>query len=127
MTEDELQLSLEAEFGVELCKLLSGLYEVLTFLQAEDESSKFLFNSVKNVTKQLQTSKLSGDVVSKLKISNGFKNLVSKVMREVLTVLAYKIEVYLEGNANHQIKLDDIKKIIKGIIRFIKLNYTISQ
>jgi hypothetical protein len=62
--------------------------------------------------------KTSGDVVGKLKISNGFKNLVSKVMKEVLTILAYKIEVYLDGNNNHQIKLDDIKKIIKGWVTY---------
>jgi hypothetical protein len=33
------------------------VYDILSFLQAEDEHSKFLFNSVKNVTKALQQGK----------------------------------------------------------------------
>jgi hypothetical protein len=92
---------LDAEFGAEWGNHLSGVYEVLTFLQAEDDQSKFLFNSVKNVTKSMQGTKSSDEVQTKLKISNGFKNLVSKVIRQTLTVLAYKLEVYLAGNGNH--------------------------
>lgn len=103
--DDEVQRLLDAEFGAEWGNHLSGVYEVLTFLQAEDDQSKFLFNSVKNVTKSMQGTKQSEEVQTKLKISNGFKNLVSKVIRQTLTVLAYKLEVYLAGNGNHQIKL----------------------
>lgn len=32
----------------------------------------------------------------RLKISNGFKNMVAKIIRQVLMVLAYKLEVYLD-------------------------------
>lgn len=116
--DDEVQRLLDSEFGAEWGNHLSGVYEVLTFLQAEDEQSKFLFNSVKNVTKTMQVSKQSEELANKLKISNGFKNLVSKVIRQTLTVLAYKVEVYLAGNVNHQIKLSDIKKIVKIWITF---------
>ena len=63
-------------------------------------------------------TKTSDESANKLKISNGFKNLVSKVIRQTLTVLAYKLEVYLEGNANHQIKLEDIKKVVKLWVTF---------
>lgn len=73
---------------------------------------------MKNVTKHLQSTKVSEEASSKLKISNGFKNLVSKVIRQTLTVLAYKLEVYLDGNANHQIKLEDIKKVVKLWVTF---------
>jgi hypothetical protein len=81
LSEEELQKLLENEFTPDWEKHLSKVYEVLTFLQAEDDQSKFLFNSVKNVTKQLQMTKSTDDSANKLKISNGFKNLVSKVIR----------------------------------------------
>lgn len=59
---------------------------------------------------------------NKLKISNGFKNLISKVIRQTLIVLAYKVESYLEGNANHQIRLEDIKKIIRLWASFYEID-----
>lgn len=82
------------------------------FLQNDDESSKFLFNSVKTVTKQLQKD---GE---KLKISNGFKNMVAKIVRQVLMAMVYKIEVYLDKQQNRQIKLDDVQKIVKLWVSF---------
>ena len=50
---EEVQRLVDEEFGAEWAQHLSGVYDVLTFLQAEDDQSKFLFNSVKNVTKSL--------------------------------------------------------------------------
>ena len=95
---------------------------MLDHLQSDDEYAKFLFNNVKNVTRVYQEKKLvlqsqSGvtteEEEKKVKISNGFKNMIAKIIREMLIVLSYKIQVYLEGMNNHQIKLCDIKKIIK--------------
>jgi len=35
-----------------------------------------------------------------------------------LTVLAYKLEVYLDKSSNHQIKLDDIRKVVTLMVTF---------
>ena len=40
------------------------------------------------------------------------------MIRQTLTVLAYKLEVYLDKSSNHQIKLDDIKKVVTLMITF---------
>ncbi len=106
LNEQTLHERVVAEFGEEWGLHLGSVYEVLSFLQNEDESSKFLFNSVKNVTKALPKD---GE---KLKISNGFKNMVAKIVRQTLVALAYKLEVYLEHSHNHQIKLEDIRMIV---------------
>ncbi len=48
-----------------------------------------------------------------MKISNGFKCLVSKVVLEFLNMLTYKIEVFLSESNSNQIKLADIRKIVR--------------
>jgi len=87
---------------------------MLEHLQSDDEHSKFLFNNVKNVTRtyQEQQRKTSDDTTGetaeeskKVKISNGFKNMISKILREMLMGLSFKIQLYLESQSNHQIKL----------------------
>lgn len=118
VSAEDLAKQVADEFDPEWLPHLVGISDVINFLQAEDEQSKFLFNSVKNVTKQLQQSRATEDPQSKLKFSNGFKNLVSKVIRQTLTVLAFKLETYLQGSTNHQIKLDDIKKVVSLWITF---------
>lgn len=110
------------------------MYEMLEHLQSDDDNSKFLFNNVKNVTRMYQEQqKQRIDVVEdeetkekpedqqttgeedqkKVKISNGFKNMIAKIIKEMLVSMSHKIQLYLEGQPNHQIKLADIKKIIK--------------
>jgi hypothetical protein len=79
-------------------------------LQADDEDSKLMFNSVKNVTKSFQDSQVSDN---KAKISNGFKCLISKIIREFVQMLSYKIQVYLSDDTSNQIRLSDIKKIVR--------------
>ena len=122
LSPEDLTKQVADEFDPEWLPHLVGISDVINFLQAEDEQSKFLFNSVKNVTKQLQQSRAGEDGQTKLKFSNGFKNLVSKVIRQTLTVLAFKLETYLQGSTNHQIKLDDIKKVVSLWISFDDVN-----
>jgi len=114
LSAEDLKKQVVEEFGEEWTESLAFVYNSHNGLQAEDEQSKFLFNSVKIVTKQ---SKSDDDTV-KSKISNGFKNLVSKVLRQVLMAFATKIEIYLHNSSNHQIKLEDVKKIVKLWINF---------
>lgn len=114
LSAEDLKKKLVDEFGDEWTEALSSVYGSHNGLQAEDEQSKFLFNSVKIVTKQAKTD----DDAVKSKISNGFKNLISKVIRQVLVRFASKLEIYLHNSSNHQIKLDDVKKIVKLWINF---------
>ena len=51
LSPEEVQRQIENEFGVEWGKTLSDIHQVLSELLQEDEESKLLFNSVKNVTK----------------------------------------------------------------------------
>lgn len=44
--------------------------------------------------------------------------MVSKVIRQVLMAFATKVEIYLQNSSNHQIKLDDVKKIVKLWVNF---------
>jgi len=83
------------------------MYTLLDHLQAEDSNSKLMFNSVKNATKTFQETS-----ETKAKISNGFKCLVSKVVLQFLSMLSYKIEVFLSESNSKQIRLADIRKII---------------
>lgn len=39
--------------------------------------------------------------------------MIAKIIKEMLVSLSHKIQLYLEGQPNHQIKLGDIKKIVK--------------
>ena len=39
--------------------------------------------------------------------------MIAKIIKEMLTNLSYKIQIYLDGQPNHQVKLTDIQKIIK--------------
>ena len=60
-----------------------------------------MFNSVKNATRVFQDARSVPGSEQKVKISNGFKCLVSKVVLEFLNMLTYKIEVFLsESNSN---------------------------
>ena len=53
VSAEDLTKQVTDEFDPEWLPHLVGISDVINFLQAEDEQSKFLFNSVKNVTKQL--------------------------------------------------------------------------
>lgn len=89
---------------------MGGIYSILEHLQSEDDASKLLFNNVKNVTKSYQDSREPEG--QSVKIANGFKNMVSKIIREFLQSLQYKVDVYLAG-ASNQVKYTDIRKIIR--------------
>jgi uncharacterized radical SAM superfamily protein len=99
LNSEDLKKLVVSEFkdDEEWTEQLASVYNTHLGLQAEDDQSKFLFNSVKIVTKQTK----GDDDAVKAKISNGFKNLVSKVIRQVLMTLASKIEIYLTNCANH--------------------------
>jgi len=97
LSNEDLKKLVVSEFDEEWTEQLASVYNTHLGLQAEDDQSKFLFNSVKIVTKQTK----GDDDAVKSKISNGFKNLVSKVIRQVLMTLASKIEIYLTNCANH--------------------------
>ena len=65
---------------------------------------------MKNVTKSYQDSR--GHEGQSVKIANGFKNMISKIVREFLSSLQYKIDVYL-GGASNQVKYADMRKVIR--------------
>ena len=46
-----------------------------------------LFNNVKNATKDYQERHAEAEGGNKIKISNGFKNMVSKIIRQFLKSL----------------------------------------
>ena len=54
LSTEDINKQLADEIDSALLPHLVKVYDILSFLQAEDEQSKFLFNSVKNVTKSLQ-------------------------------------------------------------------------
>jgi hypothetical protein len=92
---EETAKRVNEEFTTVWGKHLGDIYHMLSELQADDEDSKLMFNCVKNVTKSFQDSQ---DAKNKAKIANGFKCLISKVVREFVQMLSYKIQVYLSGN-----------------------------
>ncbi len=108
---EETAKQLESEFGTDWGNCLGRVYSVLAHVQNDDAQSKLMFNSVKNATRAFQDAK--ADAEHKVKISNGFKCLVSKVVLEFLNMLTYKIEVFLAESNSNQIKLADIRKIVR--------------
>jgi len=68
---------------------------------------------VKNVSRQFHGGQTSEGAVDNVKVSNGFKNMIAKIVREFLIALSAKIQVYLDGSPNHQIKYNDIRKIVR--------------
>lgn len=101
------------EFGDKWCLKLGTIVSVLDHIQADDEDSKLLFNNVKNATKNYQDKHKSADPsATRIKISNGFKSMVSKIIRQFLKSLQFKIDTYLSGKCN-RVEHSDIKKIIR--------------
>ena len=110
---EETARQIDSEFGVEWGKCLGGIHSALFHLQNDDAQSKLMFNSVKTATRTFQESRSAPGSEQKVKISNGFKCLVSKVVLEFLNMLSYKIEVFLSETNSNQIKLADIRKIVR--------------
>lgn len=71
---------------------------------------------VKNTAKKFQrdiNNPAEGEQKLKLKIANGYKHLISRILREFLISLARKIEVYLQGTHIKTLRMEDISKIVK--------------
>lgn len=114
--DDELKTQLAEEFGETWSVQLGHIYTMLNVLQQEDEYSKFLFNTVKNVSRVFHCEGAKGAeeaTSANVKVSNGFKNMIAKIVREFLLAFSAKIQVYLDDQVNHQLKLKDVKKIVR--------------
>ena len=71
---------------------------------------------VKNTAKKYQKDHKPVDAEDKkfkLKIANGYKHLISRILREFLVNLAKKIEVYLQGTHIKTLRLEDLSKITR--------------
>ena len=99
-SSEEVQKLLLDEFGDKWCVKLGSIHSILSHIQSEDEDSKLLFNNVKNATKDYQDKHTESETTPKIKISNGFKNMVSKIIRQFLKSLQHKVDVYLGGATN---------------------------
>ena len=55
----------------------------------------------------------SENIKNKLKIANGYKHLISKILREFLINLAKKIEMYLQGTHIKTFRFEDLSKIMR--------------
>lgn len=107
-TDEQLQQQLVDEFGEAWSVQLGHIYTLLDVLQQESVYSRFLFNTVKTVSRVFHCEDNNS-----IKVSNGFKNMIAKIVREFLLAFSSKIQVYLDDQPNHQLKMSDVKKIVR--------------
>jgi histone H3/H4 len=78
------------------------IYELIKSLQSEDEDSKLLYSNIKMIKKD-----------SNVKICDGFKHVISKVLKEVITYITHKCDIYTAHRPNRTLKSHDVECILR--------------